>query len=267
VRFWRSFKREELTWQSARFYWWHGQREQIFQMPAESHECREQELVRWHPGPCAHCRGGSSLYDFLRGRGEAAGEIQGHSDNEIIEELIARERAWLAEWIALCPHQAVEEHLLTAYDEGSEHIVYLSADSSSVIKLTRRGLYGDLYYLVGERVYQRCCTPGEYLLRLALLEEHFGFGAELLGATEAGQIVTRQPFVKGDPPTEAEVTEFLTSAGVEPVKPSCWLWKKRGVNQALEYWIGDARADNFVKTPNGLVPIDVRMWLVLREES
>ena len=29
----------------------------------------------------------------------------------------------------------------------------------------------------------------------------------------------------------------------------------------IETWIGDVRDENFVKTPAGLVPIDVRMWV------
>jgi hypothetical protein len=30
----------------------------------------------------------------------------------------------------------------------------------------------------------------------------------------------------------------------------------------MEPWIGDARADNFVATVGGIVPIDLRMWNV-----
>jgi hypothetical protein len=28
----------------------------------------------------------------------------------------------------------------------------------------------------------------------------------------------------------------------------------------MEIWIGDARSDNFVLTPEGMVPIDIRIW-------
>jgi hypothetical protein len=45
-------------------------------------------------------------------------------------------------------------------------------------------------------------TPSDYLVRLMLLDMHFGFAPDAMGVTEAGQIVTRQKFVEGDPPTQ-----------------------------------------------------------------
>ncbi len=42
------------------------------------------------------------------------------------------------------------------------------------------------------------------------------------------------------------------------MKRNCWLWK--GTFDDLEIWVGDARDDNFVETPKGIVPIDVRVW-------
>lgn len=229
-------------------------------MPARSHDSGEQELVCWHPGPCADCRGGLSLEDFLRECDEAAGEVSGDSDNEITDNLIERERKWLIDWIAICPHREAAEHALEKYDEGSEHLVYLPPNSPDVVKLTKVGLYGDSYFLVKDRVHQRSSTPLDYLVRISLLNKYFDFGAEVLGVTAEGQIVTRQPFAAGVPPTDAEVTEFLLLAGVEPVKLNCWLWKKADIASGWEYWVGDARAENFVKTPQGIVPIDVRMW-------
>ena len=88
----------------------------------------------------------------------------------------------------------------------------------------------------------------------------FGFAPRPVGLTKAGQIVSAQRFVEGEPPTQVEVDEFLLREGLEPVKRSCWLWKKKDPNNEVEYWIGDARDDNFVKTPRGIVPIDLRMW-------
>ena len=36
------------------------------------------------------------------------------------------------------------------------------------------------------------------------------------------------------------------------------LWKKAYTE--FDVWLGDARDENFVQTPLGIVPIDVRMW-------
>ncbi len=149
---------------------------------------------------------------------------------------------------------------LSKLDEGSEHIVYLAPSGSEVLKLTRPGTYGDHYFLRNDRVHQQCSTPGEYFLRLQMLQDHFGFAPVACGITSEGQIVSRQKFVQGDPPTQDEVDDFLLAAAIEPVRRSCWLWKKADPESEVEYWIGDARADNFVKTSNGIVPIDLRMW-------
>ena len=226
-------------------------------MPAES---EEPELVRWRPWPCEACSGGASPLNYIFGRHEAGGEIPGDSQDEVIEEMIARERAWIVEWVESCEHTAERSDKLARLDEGSEHIVYLAPEGTVVIKLTKPGIYGDSYHLVDGRVHQRCCTPGDYLIRLAMLQLTFGFAPKPLGVTKAGQIVSVQRFVEGEPPTQDEVDEFLLREGLEPVKQSCWLWMKNDPSSELEYWIGDARDDNFVKTPHGIVPIDLRMW-------
>lgn len=84
--------------------------------------------------------------------------------------------------------------------------------------------------------------------------------------TADGKIATRQRFIAGTPPAQEEVDEFLLGAGLMPVRQQYWLWK--GLEKAgVEPWIGDARADNFVKTEKGLVPIDLRMWNVVVDEG
>ena len=160
-----------------------------------------------------------------------------------------------------CPHVADVEAVLPLLDEGSEHAVFLELDTDDVVKVTKPGLYGEYYYVMNKRVYQANSTPTEYLVRLHLVAEHFGLSQSALGVTGSGQIVSRQPFIAGDPPMQEEVDEFLFTAGLTPVKQNCWLWKGAVVD-GIEPWLGDARADNFVKTAKGMVPIDIRMWQV-----
>ena len=115
--------------------------------------------------------------------------------------------------------------------------------------------------LVDGLVHQFKSTPAEYLIRMRLVAKHFGFAPTPIGMTDAGQIVTRQKFIVGEPATQAEVDEFLESAGLEAVKRHCWLWKI--TEPKIEEWVGDARCDNFVRTATGVVPIDLRMWRTL----
>jgi hypothetical protein len=143
--------------------------------------------------------------------------------------------------------------------EGSEHTVFLETPTS-VLKLTRPGTYGESYYLENGMVFQQSCWPLEYLIRMQLWEKVFGNAPEPIGITPEGQIVSRQPFIEGDPPTQAQVDEYLLSSGLEPVKRSRWLWKKSYPGEEYGVWVGDARNDNFVLTAAGMIPIDVRLW-------
>ena len=176
--------------------------------------------------------------------------------------MTARERAWLPKWAASCPHGGEFSPELAKISEGSEHLVYLSESGETVLKLTKPGIFGDSYFLVDGRVNQRCCTPGDYIVRMDLLDLAFDFAPKIVGVTALGQIVTEQKFVEGDPPKQEEADEFLREERFEPVKQSCFLWKRAAPDEGFEYWIGDARDENFVKTAQDIVPIDLRMWAV-----
>ncbi len=156
-------------------------------------------------------------------------------------------------WIGSCVHSAAFSETLPLLNEGSEHLVYLRESSGDVVKVTKPGIYGDLYYLDEGRMAQSSTTPAEYIVRLRLVSKLFGLAWVPIGMTDSGQIVSRQRFISGD--------EFLFSANLIAVRQQYWLWK--GIaKDGVEPWIGDARADNFVRTDNGLVPIDLRMWNV-----
>jgi hypothetical protein len=144
--------------------------------------------------------------------------------------------------------------------EGSEHAVYLET-STTVLKLTKLGTYGESYYLAASgMVFQQSCWPLDYLIRMQLWESVFGNAPEPIGVTSGGQIVSRQPFIEGDPPAQAKVDEYLLSSGLDPVRQSRWLWKKSYPGEEFEVWVGDARNDNFVLNEAGMIPIDVRLW-------
>jgi hypothetical protein len=111
-------------------------------------------------------------------------------------------------------------------------------------------------------VFQDKSDPLEYLVRLRLWNKLFRPGPECLGITDRGQVVTRQKFIEGKYPEQKEVDDFLEKeAKLTPVIKSCWLWRKDYPDLELSIWVGDARADNFVKTPSEILPIDLRLWL------
>jgi hypothetical protein len=145
--------------------------------------------------------------------------------------------------------------------EGSEHTVYKETIEdgvlAEVLKVTHIGMYGDYYAVLGGRISQFACTPGQYLKRMELLDV-FGLPTMPVGVTEFGQIISRQKFIAGDLPSQSEVNSFMSDAGMIPVKIECFLWKT--TVDDIEIWVGDVRDENFVKTEAGIVPIDIRMW-------
>jgi len=145
---------------------------------------------------------------------------------------------------------------------GSEHEVYLEQEfRECVVKTTLLGLYGDQYYLQEGLVYQKECTPYEYLVRLRLWKKIFGFAPWDLGITTSGQIVSIQTFVVGEMPAQEQVNAFLRQSGLTAVRESCWLWKQDDAVRPVSIWVGDARADNFVAHEGEIIPIDLRLWI------
>jgi hypothetical protein len=223
------------------------------------HSAESVEGLCWRPWPCSACRGVHTALGLFIGGSTASPIIQASSTPE---EVAAQQIGQLQIWVSKCTHTPDAVVTLPKLDEGSEHRVFLDeADyRAKVIKLTRSGIYGEFYYLVDGLVNQKNCSPYEYLLRLRLWKKLFGAAPEDIGITANGEIVSRQDYITGTPPTQSEVDEFLENSGLTAVKRKCWLWKKDYPEGQFEIWVGDARFDNFVKTDQGIVPIDIRMW-------
>ncbi len=130
-----------------------------------------------------------------------------------------------------------------------------------MFKATKLGLYGDNYYLKEGRIAQKNCSPFEYLVRLRLWQHLFDSAPRPLGLTNEGQVVSCHEFITGDPPPQTEVNAFLESVGFTPVRKQYWLWEKPYPLEGFSIGLGDARTDNFVRSREGIVPIDVRLWI------
>lgn len=207
------------------------------------------------PWPCDKCSQDLTPADYLLRR--AASGARALRDS--LDEVIASERNALLEWVQSCAHSGVRDWELPKLAVGSEHCVLFHEPDWSVIKVTLPHTYGDYYYLQAGRVYQEACTPLQYLMRLQYWTELFGAAPQAIGLTPDGRIVSDQPFITGKPPTQDEVDTFLMDSGLEPVRRNCFLWKR--AYEQEEVWIGDARDENFLRTDNDIVPIDIRLWL------
>ena len=223
----------------------------------------DDPLVRWRPWPCESCGGSATALGFLVRSIGAGPEVRAAGRNEEIDERKRWEAECLLDWVRQCPHTLWTETHLPRLAEGSEHLVLFDEATTEVVKITRPGLYGDYYEIIDGRISQFDNTPTEYLLRMRLWDKLFSTALHPLGITETGQIVSRQRFIRGEPPEQEEVDRFLTEAGLSAVRPSCWLWKKEGDDSLFDVWVGDARADNFVSAQGRIIPIDIRIWRVL----
>ena len=137
---------------------------------------------------------------------------------------------------------------------GSEHEVW--SDGETVTKATLPGSYGRLW---GER---RFALPSEYLRRIDLSNTIFAIRWEVVGLTlelNRVRIVSQQPFFKGEAPTLSEIAEFMRSCDFECHEHRFGTYWK---HQELNVVAFDAEPGNFVKTPIGLVPVD----LILQKE-
>ena len=217
-------------------------------------------LIRWRPWPCESCRGGSTTLGHLAGSVGSSEEVRDAGRNEQIDRRKVLEAGWLREWVERCPHTEWCDLILPDLAEGSEHLVFFDEPAREVVKLTRPGIYGDFYEIIGDRVSQFDSTPREYLMRMRWWEILFSTAPDPKGLTGNGQILSRQTYIRGDLPSQDSVDAFLETAGLSAVKRDCWLWKKADPESRMETWIGDARSDNFVSVGGEIVPIDIRVW-------
>lgn len=229
-------------------------------------EAEDLSCFCWRPWPCESCSGGTTPIGFLvrcYGSSSQAPGVPEGDRNQVIDWSKTWEAERLLEWVRSCEHTDWSDVCLPKLAEGSEHLVLFDAETSEVVKITLPGTYGDYYEIIDGKINQFDSTPEEYLLRLRLWEKLFSSAPTPLGMTESGQIVSRQRFIKGDSePPQEEVDQFLLDAGAVAVRQNCWLWKKADGDSESEIWVGDARSDNFVLTPDGMVPIDIRIWSV-----
>lgn len=112
------------------------------------------------------------------------------------------------------------------------------------------------------RPLTRIATPLEYLDRLLLANDIFGDDIQLLGVLDAGpgmQIVTSQPTIRGEPPDQVQIAEFMLALGFAVLPPVAV--RNSGALSFLRESDGiaafDCHAGNFFVSSGQVLPIDV----------
>ena len=190
-----------------------------------------------------------------------------------------REQARVAEW-ALAEGRLIHDRDLDVIallsNSTSEHEVRYPSPVGRVVKKTWPGFYGQIPVWRGGRVEREPATPSQYLDRQALQNEVFGSDLRLEGVNiserpsmiigeRGGQpsFVVSQRFIESadarfPKPSEAQITAFLEAHGFDPLPRSYFGWLRRADGVVLL----DARADNFILSAEGVVPIDLQMAVI-----
>ena len=138
---------------------------------------------------------------------------------------------------------------------GGEHQVWFNPLRDNVSKETHGYKYG---YVPLENGSIRNATPGEYLDRLALHDEHFGDSSMFSGIVQRPggeiRIRTEQPWVeKAEAPSTEAIDRYMIDKGFSPHPTVQGMWQHPDGTIAL-----DAERRNFAIDKNGNVqPLDL----------
>lgn len=213
-------------------------------------------------------------YRGPQGLGEQAARVleQGARPGEglgAVEEQACLKR-WFEEAGLLIDDQVWRSHAAITSHTAEHEVRYRQRDHRAV-KRTWPGTFGFVPRQIGGRWQPQPATPGDYLARQALQNELFGDRIELEGAMiDSGpsmligqpsgglSLVISQPWLDAldehqPHPTEAAIAALLRDRGFFPLHASLFGWENRGGG----WVILDAKPDNFIRTADGILPIDL----------
>jgi hypothetical protein len=168
------------------------------------------------------------------------------------------------------------ESLLLLSNKTSEHEVRRRESDGRVIKRTWAGTFGQIPCLSEGRLGRRTALPSEYLHRQALQIEVFESTISLEGVNVSRKpsmlvghtsgepsFVISQVFIEaekpGSPlPSEKQISDFLHEYGFSSCAGTHFGWFRKSDSLAIT----DAKPDNFVLSPEGVVPIDLQIAFV-----
>lgn len=175
---------------------------------------------------------------------------------------IQRQGECLVEWATkrgfILPDTFIEG--LEKYEATTtEHEVYWRRFDNRAIKCTYPGQYG---FANGPKGKKRAATPLFYLQRLDLMKEVFGSDIRLEGVgirDRRPYVITSQEIVQGPHPAEEEISDFMKSMNFTSSRDSPLHWRRQEPEDSkfASIVVSDTKIENFIKSPAGVVPIDV----------
>jgi hypothetical protein len=158
----------------------------------------------------------------------------------------------------------------------SEHEVHYRESDNRAVKRTWPGVYGQIPAPKNGKLDRANATPSEYLVRQGLQASVFGSDIRLEGVSFSdkpsmvlfeppGQpsfVISQEWFEKSEAPTLDEIADRLSRDGFLPVPNSYFGWFRPSDRVVIV----DAKTDNFVKTPAGVIPLDLQMAVFTPEQ-
>ena len=198
----------------------------------------------------------------------ADGAPPAHGAGATLEEWARRHGQWIA--------SGEVDRLALVSNSTSEHEVFYREIDGRAVKRTWPGFFGQVPAPEDGRLGRRNATPAEYLLRMALQLAVFRGDLRLEGATasdkpsmiigqpagEASLVISQRWYEKQDSPGAPDIAARLRREGFLPAPRSYYGWYR----SADGVVIVDAKPDNFVATPAGLVPLDLQMAVFTPEQ-
>lgn len=161
-------------------------------------------------------------------------------------------------------------HRLVSND-SAEHEVRFCEAPRTALKRTHPGTFGQVPRYLNQVWEPRPPTLSEYLHRLHLQNELFGDEIRLIGIIKSMgpsllisppphqfSTVISQPWleplsIKEQFPSESEIYEYLRDLGFVPLLGTFFGWE----HHADRIVVLDARLQNFIRTPDDILPIDL----------
>jgi len=159
----------------------------------------------------------------------------------------------------------------------SEHEVFYRPEDNRALKRTWPGVFGQIPIPLRGRLERANASPSEYLIRQALHVSVFGSDIRFEGVCisdkpsmvlfePSGQpsfVISQEWFESGEAPQMIEIAASLKKDGFLPVPQSYFGWYRAADGVVIV----DAKPDNFVKTPLGVVPIDLQMAVFSEDQA
>lgn len=195
-------------------------------------------------------------------------EGQGSGDPASFGVEIRNLESWACAEGKLIAEQEIDSLVLVS-NQTSEHQVFYRQPDDRAVKRTWAGVYGQLPVISAGKVDRRNSTPSEYLQRMALHIEVFASDLRLEGVCisekpsmiigqPAGQpslVISQRWYEKEGVATTEDIHDLLTEEGFRAIPSSYFGWYRLEDGVVIV----DAKPDNFIKTHEGLIPIDLQM--------